>query len=176
MSLKFGFLVLFVSSIVLIVNSAYLDNQPKWNWEEVILSRNGPSTTTTPRPKFWSEFKTNFHFQTSPFQLQNCFKFVLLVLMVIKVGIPSWYLPRQSFWKMCNRVLNGVNHEDFHISKSGQRYRFGYRMSITRIIEMMEVGGNITETDCFDTQFVIHYLIKQMSQNCYTVLHLKWCL
>lgn len=128
MSLKFGFLVLFVSSIVLIVNSAYLDNQPKWNWEEVILSRNGPSTTTTPRPKFWSEFKTNFHFQTSPFQLQNCFKFVLLVLMVIKVGIPSWYLPRQSFWKMCNRVLNGVNHEDFHISKSGQRYRFGYRM------------------------------------------------
>ena len=62
MSLKFGFLVLFVSSIVLIVNSAYLDNQPKWNWEEVILSRNGPSTTTTPRPKFWSEFKTNFHF------------------------------------------------------------------------------------------------------------------
>lgn len=128
MSLKFGFLVLFVSSIVLIVNSAYLDNQPKWNWEEVILSRNGPSTTTTPRPKFWSEFKTNFHFQTSPFQLQNCFKFVLLVLMVIKVGIPSWYLPRQSFWKMCNRVLNGVNHEDFHISKSGQRSRFGYRM------------------------------------------------
>merc|ERR1711962_616945 len=24
--------------------------QPQWNWEEVILSRNGPSTTTTPRP------------------------------------------------------------------------------------------------------------------------------
>ena len=23
--------------------------QLKWNWEEVILSRNGPSTTTTPR-------------------------------------------------------------------------------------------------------------------------------
>merc|ERR1712154_101766 len=24
--------------------------QPQWNWEEVILSRNGPSTSTTPRP------------------------------------------------------------------------------------------------------------------------------
>jgi len=24
--------------------------QPEWNWQEVILSRNGPSTTTTPRP------------------------------------------------------------------------------------------------------------------------------
>ena len=24
--------------------------QPQWNWESVILSRNGPSSTTTPRP------------------------------------------------------------------------------------------------------------------------------
>ena len=24
--------------------------QPEWNWESVILSRNGPSTTTMPRP------------------------------------------------------------------------------------------------------------------------------
>ena len=29
--------------------------QPKWNWEAVILSRNGPSTSTTPRPSTtWS--------------------------------------------------------------------------------------------------------------------------
>ena len=26
----------------------------RWNWEEVILSRNGPSTTTSPRPKTWT--------------------------------------------------------------------------------------------------------------------------
>lgn len=28
--------------------------QPDWNWEAVILSRNGPSTTTTPRPTRWT--------------------------------------------------------------------------------------------------------------------------
>ena len=27
---------------------------PAQNWEAVILSRNGPSTTTTPRPKSWT--------------------------------------------------------------------------------------------------------------------------
>ncbi|XP_059089047.1 uncharacterized protein LOC131885122 isoform X2 [Tigriopus californicus] len=28
--------------------------QPDWNWEAVILSRNGPSTSTTPRPTRWT--------------------------------------------------------------------------------------------------------------------------
>ena len=32
----------------------------KWNWEEVILSRNGPSTTTTPRPTSWSTTTLRF--------------------------------------------------------------------------------------------------------------------
>ena len=27
---------------------------PAQNWEAVILSRNGPSTTTTPRPRVWT--------------------------------------------------------------------------------------------------------------------------
>ena len=27
---------------------------PAQNWEAVILSRNGPSTTTTPRPRTWT--------------------------------------------------------------------------------------------------------------------------
>jgi len=57
---KVGLLFLFLFNFVLFANSSYLDNQPKWNWEEVILSRNGPSTTTTPRPKFWSEFMSIF--------------------------------------------------------------------------------------------------------------------
>jgi hypothetical protein len=30
------------------------NDQPEWNWESVILSRNGPSTTTTPRPTRWT--------------------------------------------------------------------------------------------------------------------------
>ena len=34
--------------------------QLKWNWEEVILSRNGPSTTTTPRPTRWSTTTLRF--------------------------------------------------------------------------------------------------------------------
>ena len=34
--------------------------QLKWNWEEVILSRNGPSTTTTPRPTWWSTTTLRF--------------------------------------------------------------------------------------------------------------------
>lgn len=32
----------------------YYPTKPQWNWEEVILSRNGPSTSTTPRPKQWT--------------------------------------------------------------------------------------------------------------------------
>merc|ERR1712038_2054008 len=34
--------------------------QLKWNWEEVILSRNGPSTTTTPRPTRWTTTTLRF--------------------------------------------------------------------------------------------------------------------
>jgi hypothetical protein len=50
-----------VSLLVLMVISSasahpqYGDQQdPAQNWEAVILSRNGPSTTTTPRPKVWT--------------------------------------------------------------------------------------------------------------------------
>jgi hypothetical protein len=32
----------------------YYPIKPEENWRSVILSRNGPSTTTTPRPKSWT--------------------------------------------------------------------------------------------------------------------------
>ena len=43
-----------------ILTSARPQTQLKWNWEEVILSRNGPSTTTTPRPTSWSTTTLRF--------------------------------------------------------------------------------------------------------------------
>ena len=55
MGLRIGISILVFVACFVSMESAFLANQPKWNWEEVILSRNGPSTTTTPRPKFWSD-------------------------------------------------------------------------------------------------------------------------
>jgi hypothetical protein len=45
--------IVFALVIVVAADASFRAQQPKWNWEEVILSRNGPSTTTTARPKFW---------------------------------------------------------------------------------------------------------------------------
>jgi hypothetical protein len=47
--------IVFALVIVVAADASFRALQPKWNWEEVILSRNGPSTTTEARPKFWSE-------------------------------------------------------------------------------------------------------------------------
>jgi hypothetical protein len=46
---KLFFVILSIVSI-----AVSFPQQPRWNWEEVILSRNGPSTTTSPRPKTWT--------------------------------------------------------------------------------------------------------------------------
>lgn len=46
-------LSIFVIFVAFFVAAAH-PQQPRWNWEEVILSRNGPSTTTSPRPKTWT--------------------------------------------------------------------------------------------------------------------------
>merc|ERR1712083_118232 len=46
---KKNILLLLCASVLVLVASARPQTQLKWNWEEVILSRNGPSTTTTPR-------------------------------------------------------------------------------------------------------------------------------
>jgi len=47
------FSILFCAAFTAFVASRP-QTQLKWNWEEVILSRNGPSTTTTPRPTRWT--------------------------------------------------------------------------------------------------------------------------
>merc|ERR1711997_509263 len=58
---KKNILLLFCASVlVLVVASARPQTQLKWNWEEVILSRNGPSTTTTPRPTRWTTTTLRF--------------------------------------------------------------------------------------------------------------------
>jgi len=51
-----AFLVAFLASF----GASRPQTQLKWNWEEVILSRNGPSTTTTPRPTWWSTTTLRF--------------------------------------------------------------------------------------------------------------------
>ena len=52
----------FLAVILLCFEAAFARPQTelKWNWEEVILSRNGPSTTTTPRPTSWSTTTLRF--------------------------------------------------------------------------------------------------------------------
>ena len=40
--------------VAFLVSMARPQTSLKWNFESVILSRNGPSTTTTPRPTRWS--------------------------------------------------------------------------------------------------------------------------
>jgi len=57
---KKNILLLFCASVVVLVASARPQTQLKWNWEEVILSRNGPSTTTTPRPTRWTTTTLRF--------------------------------------------------------------------------------------------------------------------
>jgi len=53
------FCVLFCAAFMAFVASRP-QTQLKWNWEEVILSRNGPSTTTTPRPTRWTTTTLRF--------------------------------------------------------------------------------------------------------------------
>merc|ERR1712018_719381 len=55
-NMKYIFILLFFGLGAL----ARPQTQLKWNWEEVILSRNGPSTTTTPRPTRWSTTTLRF--------------------------------------------------------------------------------------------------------------------
>merc|ERR1712083_367777 len=57
---KKNILLLFCASVLVLVASARPQTQLKWNWEEVILSRNGPSTTTTPRPTRWTTTPLRF--------------------------------------------------------------------------------------------------------------------
>lgn len=54
------FTLVLVSTAFAAFAKAYPQTQLKWNWEEVILSRNGPSTTTTPRPTRWSTTTLRF--------------------------------------------------------------------------------------------------------------------
>ncbi len=56
---KLAVILVFVAFLALIVQ-ARPQTQLKWNWQEVILSRNGPSTTTTPRPTFWTTTTLRF--------------------------------------------------------------------------------------------------------------------
>merc|ERR1712223_1049650 len=58
-------LLLFCASVVLLA-SARPQTQLKWNWEEVILSRNGPSTTSTPRPTRWTTTTLRFIEEAPP--------------------------------------------------------------------------------------------------------------
>merc|ERR1712170_309980 len=52
---------LFILVIFLCIEAfARPQTELKWNWQEVILSRNGPSTTTTPRPTSWSTTTLRF--------------------------------------------------------------------------------------------------------------------
>ena len=50
--------IILVSVVALIGLSSshpqYYPTQPEFNWRDVILSRNGPSTSTTPRPTRWT--------------------------------------------------------------------------------------------------------------------------
>merc|ERR1712083_197326 len=57
---KKNILLLLCASVLVLVASARPQTQLKWNWEEVILSRNGPSTTTTPRPTRWTTTTLRF--------------------------------------------------------------------------------------------------------------------
>merc|ERR1711874_433143 len=57
---KKNILLLLSASVLVLVASARPQTQLKWNWEEVILSRNGPSTTTTPRPTRWTTTTLRF--------------------------------------------------------------------------------------------------------------------
>merc|ERR1712018_896897 len=57
MMMNNNILLLFCASVFVLgghLASTRPQTQLKWNWEEVILSRNGPSTTTTPRPTRWT--------------------------------------------------------------------------------------------------------------------------
>jgi hypothetical protein len=56
MKLIFHLVVVFLASMAF----ARPQTQLKWNWEEVILSRNGPSTSTTPRPRSWATTTLRF--------------------------------------------------------------------------------------------------------------------
>ena len=46
--------------VAFLVTLARPQTSLKWNFESVILSRNGPSTTTTPRPTRWSTTTLRF--------------------------------------------------------------------------------------------------------------------
>ena len=49
-----------LASLAFLVTLARPQTSLKWNFESVILSRNGPSTTTTPRPTRWSTTTLRF--------------------------------------------------------------------------------------------------------------------
>merc|ERR1719510_120833 len=63
---KKNILLLFCASVVVLVASARPLTQLKWNWEEVLLSRNGPSTTSTPRPTRWTTTTLRFIEEAPP--------------------------------------------------------------------------------------------------------------